>query len=122
MKISSAITLAVVALANEVSAAITVTGATTGLSSGSVPQRRNIVDLFNDGGPAWTLYVKALSAMMDAEDTDPESYFQLSGIHGRPVVAWDSDDTAKTQMGYCPHAVRFIVRKSARTMRLLTPL
>lgn len=104
MKISSAITLAVVALANEVSAAITVTGATTGLSSGSVPQRRNIVDLFNDGGPAWTLYVKALSAMMDAEDTDPESYFQLSGIHGRPVVAWDSDDTAKTQMGYCPHA------------------
>lgn len=122
MKISSAIALAVVALASEVSATIPITGATTGLSSGSVPQRRNIVDLFNDGGPAWTLYVKALSAMMDAEDTDPESYFQLSGIHGRPVVAWDSDEKAKTQMGYCPHAVRVRMETSACRMRLLNLL
>lgn len=122
MKISSAITLAVVALASEVSATITVTGPTTGLSSGSVPQRRNIVDLFNDGGPSWTLYVKALSAMMDADDTDPESYFQLSGIHGRPIVAWDSDEKAKTQMGYCPHAVRDLLGTRAHTTGLLTAL
>lgn len=104
MKLSRAITLAVAALANQAAAAIPITGATTGLSSG-IPVRHNVVDLFNEGGPQWTLYIRALSAMMAADADDPESYFQVSGIHGRPIIAWDSNDRPKMQMGYCPHAV-----------------
>ncbi|SPO05045.1 uncharacterized protein DNG_07730 [Cephalotrichum gorgonifer] len=104
MKITRAITLAVLALANQVSAAVPVTGATSGIRGGNIPARQNINDLFNAGGPAWTLYIRALSAFMAVDPNDPESFFQISGIHGRPVIAWDSNDQPKMQMGYCPHS------------------
>lgn len=103
MKVSAAITLAVAALASQVSATIPVTGAQSGLSSGKVPARQNVVDLFNNGGPQWSLYLRALKAMYEVDENDPESFFQIAGIHGRPVIPWDSDEEAKMQMGYCPH-------------------
>lgn len=103
MKVSATISLAVAALATQVSAAVPITGAQSGLSSGSVPARQNINDLFNAGGPQWTLYLRALKAMYEVDENDPESFFQIAGIHGRPVVPWDSDEEAKMQMGYCPH-------------------
>lgn len=105
MKVSHAITLAVAALANSVSASVPVTGAQSGLSSGQVPARQNIVDLFNEGGPQWSLYIRALSKFMETDEKDPESFFQIAGIHGKPVIPWDSEEKAKTQMGYCPHIV-----------------
>lgn len=108
MKLSHAITVAVAALANQAAATVTITGAKTGLSSGQVPLRQNIVDLFNKGGPQWTLYLRALSAWYDTDDKDPESFFQIAGIHGRPIIPWDSDEEAKVQMGYCPHIVRCV--------------
>lgn len=103
MKVSAAISLAVATLASQVSAAVPITGAQTGLSSGNVPARQNINDLFNNGGPQWTLYLRALKSMYEVDENDPESFFQIAGIHGRPVIPWDSDEEAKMQMGYCPH-------------------
>lgn len=103
MKVSTAISLAVAALASQVSATVPITGAQTGLSSGSVPARQNINDLFNEGGPQWSLYLRALKAFYEVDENDPESFFQIAGIHGRPVIGWDSDEEAKMQMGYCPH-------------------
>lgn len=36
-----------------------------------------------------SLFLQALAAMQAAPWTDPESYFQLSGIHGLPYTAYE---------------------------------
>ena len=109
MKISLAISVAVAALANQVSATIPITGVRTGIQGTKPPARQNIVDLYNKGGPQWTLYIRALDYWYyQTDDKDPESFFQMAGIHGRPIIPWDSDEEGKVQMGYCPHIVRFV--------------
>lgn len=36
-----------------------------------------------------SLFIQALSSMMNSPPTNRESYFQLAGIHGMPYVSYD---------------------------------
>ncbi|KEZ46479.1 hypothetical protein SAPIO_CDS0817 [Scedosporium apiospermum] len=100
------IPLLTLCLASLTSARISITGATTGINSasGEAPPRLNINTLHKQGGPAWTLYVRALAAMQEAKSSDASSYFQIAGIHGRPLIPWDGDGKSVGPNGYCPHA------------------
>ncbi|KAI8284094.1 Tyrosinase [Colletotrichum sp. SAR11_240] len=74
------------------------------VQTGEVPARRDINSLYDEGGPQWDLYVEALTAMQDANETDPVSFFQIAGIHGQPYMAWSGGGPQTgADAGYCPH-------------------
>ncbi|CAI4219891.1 unnamed protein product [Parascedosporium putredinis] len=75
-------------LATVVSARVSITGATTGFDalSGEPPSRLNINILHTQGGPAWSLYVRALAAMQAAKADDVLSYFQIMGVSRGPAA------------------------------------
>ncbi|TVY55332.1 Polyphenol oxidase 1 [Lachnellula cervina] len=88
-----------------------ITGVNTGrdAQTGARPFRQNILDLQNDG-PSWSLYIQALTAMQNADDNDPLSYFQVAGIHGRPYRPWNNFNQVQGAGpgtsafgGYCTH-------------------
>ncbi|KAK1994696.1 Di-copper centre-containing protein [Colletotrichum falcatum] len=57
-------------------------------------------------GAQWDLYILGLAAMQrDAPENDMLSYFQISGIHGRPYIPWNGVDAVSggSGRGYCPH-------------------
>ncbi|OAQ96183.1 hypothetical protein LLEC1_06315 [Akanthomyces lecanii] len=88
-------------------AAVVVTGVRVDPKAPSVPPRRNIDDLHSDGGAQWDLYIQALGAMQAAILTDPESWFQISGIHGLPFIEYDQTGGPQhngSWPGYCPHS------------------
>ncbi|KAK4219908.1 Di-copper centre-containing protein [Rhypophila decipiens] len=87
---------------------ITVTGVSTGIDpkTHQRPTRRDIRELFSESGPQWDLYILALSAFQAVDEADELSYFQITGIHGRPFEAWNDVENvpgAPEEMGYCPH-------------------
>ncbi|KAK8084996.1 tyrosinase 2 [Apiospora hydei] len=86
---------------------VPVIGLATGVNllTGERPARKNINDLQAAGGPAWDLYILGLSEMQNASESDPLSYFQIAGIHGRPFIPWNGveNTTAAPFNGFCPH-------------------
>ncbi|KAJ0164733.1 Tyrosinase [Colletotrichum tanaceti] len=85
---------------------IPVVGVRSGVNTrtGEMPIRRNINSIYDERGPQWDLYIAALTAMQDANETDPTSYFQLAGIHGQPYMAWSGGGPQTgADAGYCPH-------------------
>ncbi|OLN85142.1 Tyrosinase 8 [Colletotrichum chlorophyti] len=83
-----------------------VVGVSSGINSrtGEMPVRRNINDIYKESGLQWDLYVEALTAMQDANETDAASYFQIAGIHGQPYMAWPGGGPQSgAEAGYCPH-------------------
>ncbi|TEA14849.1 Tyrosinase [Colletotrichum sidae] len=69
------------------------------------PLRRNINDL-QASGAQWDLYILGLAAMQrDEPETEKLSYFQISGIHGRPFIPWNGVQAVSggSGGGYCPH-------------------
>ncbi|KAH8666673.1 hypothetical protein BX600DRAFT_436061 [Xylariales sp. PMI_506] len=98
---------------------IPVMGLTTGISSatGERPARQNINVLQATAGPAWDLYILALSDMQTVSEGDELSYFQIadsryefplisSGIHGRPYTSWNGVGpvAGSVNTGYCAHS------------------
>ncbi|OHF00261.1 hypothetical protein CORC01_04450 [Colletotrichum orchidophilum] len=74
------------------------------MRTGEIPIRRNINNIYEEAGPQWDLYVGALTAMQDANETEPTSYFQVAGIHGQPYMAWSGGGPQSgAEAGYCPH-------------------
>ncbi|TDZ34027.1 Tyrosinase [Colletotrichum spinosum] len=89
------------------SAPYAITGLKTGIdsTSGQRPLRRNINDL-QASGAQWDLYILGLAAMQrDEPETEKLSYFQISGIHGRPFIPWNGVQAVSggSGGGYCPH-------------------
>ncbi|KJZ73999.1 hypothetical protein HIM_06667 [Hirsutella minnesotensis 3608] len=70
------------------------------------PLRKDINQLHAAGGPQWDLYLLALGALQGDGEEDPLSYFQLSGIHGKPFIEWNGAGPGVDVSwgGYCPHA------------------
>ncbi|KAG5932228.1 hypothetical protein E4U53_001424 [Claviceps sorghi] len=70
-----------------------------------IPLRLNVNDLYNQGGPQWDLYLRALRSLQDKDASDPLSYFQVSGIHGLPYMEWQNGGPYRATgwAGYCPH-------------------
>ncbi|KKF92427.1 Polyphenol oxidase 1 [Ceratocystis platani] len=86
---------------------IPVTGRTTGIdpNTNAVPMRRNINDLYNENGPEFQLYVQAMAALQAKDPRDPESWFQIMGIHGAPTMPWNEEPQSTTGIEeYCPHS------------------
>ncbi|KAH8808502.1 hypothetical protein F5884DRAFT_373546 [Xylogone sp. PMI_703] len=85
---------------------VTITGIHTGVNNktGERPPRRNILDLQYDT-PQWSLYILALAVMQTSADSDLLGYYQISGIHGRPYIAWNGVNTVPgaPSTGYCTH-------------------
>ncbi|KAJ0149403.1 Tyrosinase, partial [Colletotrichum tanaceti] len=84
-----------------------ITGLKTGIdsTSGQRPLRQNINDL-QASGAQWDLYILGLAAMQsDGSENDQLSYFQISGIHGRPFIPWNGVQAVPRGSGggYCPH-------------------
>ncbi|KAL8759007.1 MAG: hypothetical protein Q9199_001095 [Rusavskia elegans] len=50
----------------------------------------------------WNLYLLALNQFQQMNQTDVRSYYQISGIHGRPFTEWDGVPLVQN-MGYCSH-------------------
>ncbi|PQE14942.1 hypothetical protein CJF32_00002481 [Rutstroemia sp. NJR-2017a WRK4] len=82
-------------------------GVHTGVNaqSGARPARRDILEFQNDT-PSWSLYIQAMTAFQKVPETDPLSYFQIAGIHGRPYIPWDSvpHNRLAPNIGYCTHS------------------
>ncbi|KAL8771913.1 MAG: hypothetical protein Q9209_002851 [Squamulea sp. 1 TL-2023] len=69
--------------------------------NGNIPQRLEIRQLRNNNAQ-WNLYLLALNRFQQMDQSDTRSYYQLSGIHGRPFTAWDGVPLVQN-MGYCSH-------------------
>ncbi|KJZ73459.1 hypothetical protein HIM_07253 [Hirsutella minnesotensis 3608] len=82
-----------------------ITGAPIPQGTTGAPLRMNINDLQAQGGPQWDLYIRALSEMQGVDYRDTLSYFQISGIHGKPYIEWNGTGAAAYDNwgGYCPH-------------------
>ncbi|KAB5542858.1 hypothetical protein GE09DRAFT_1289513 [Coniochaeta sp. 2T2.1] len=60
-------------------------------------------------------------AFQDVDETDPLSYFQISGIHGYPVQSWNGVEQVPggVDLGYCPHNQE-LVNHAVRIAKLYT--
>lgn len=69
--------------------------------NGQIPQRLEIRQLRKNNAQ-WNLYLLGLNRFQQMDQSDVRSYFQLSGIHGRPFTEWDGVPLVQN-MGYCSH-------------------
>lgn len=67
---------------------------------GPIPSRLEIND-FIKKDDHFSLYIQALNALFKTPDSDPLSYYQISGIHGMPFVSWNGSPGGDG--GYCSH-------------------
>jgi len=72
-------------------------------NTGARPFRYEI-SKFQYSGAAFDLYILALSVFEGVNQSDPLSYFQISGIHGFPHIPWDGVSGAGSYPGFCMHA------------------
>ncbi|KAL8832127.1 MAG: hypothetical protein Q9191_000449 [Dirinaria sp. TL-2023a] len=83
-----------------------ITGIKEGLGPGErVPLRREIDEWWfskdeNDLNQR-SLFIYALEALMSMDPDDMFSYFGIAGIHGQPLIPWDT--SAKKENDYCAH-------------------
>ncbi|KAL8932438.1 MAG: hypothetical protein Q9211_006312 [Gyalolechia sp. 1 TL-2023] len=68
---------------------------------GRIPQRLEIRQLRKNNAQ-WNLYLLALNRFQQMDRSDVSSYYQLSGIHGRPYTEWDGVPVIHNR-GYCLH-------------------
>ena len=77
----------------------------TGPKSSGTHQRLEIRQL-QKNGPQWNLYLLALNRFKGMSQSDKLSYYQVSGIHGRPFVPWDNVAFNPGHSGgYCTHDI-----------------
>lgn len=82
-----------------------IAGLKTGIgANGAVPNRIEIQELQKNNVP-WNLYLLALNRLQSMDQSDMLSYYQISGIHGRPYTQWDNVPfAAGVSGGYCTHS------------------
>jgi len=83
-----------------------ITGVQSGRGGdGSVPLRLEIRQL-QQNADQWNLYLLALDRLQNVNQSELLSWYQISGIHGRPFVAWDNVQATQgdDQSGYCTHS------------------
>ncbi|KAK8069720.1 hypothetical protein PG994_006336 [Apiospora phragmitis] len=114
---------------------VPVIGLATGINpiTGERPARKNVNDLQAAGGPACRgpgrtdektrdLYILGLSELQNKSESDPLSYFQISGIHGRPFIPWNGVEnftvSENDTMGFCPHDSSASYKAAAKSFRI----
>ncbi|ESZ91618.1 hypothetical protein SBOR_7980 [Sclerotinia borealis F-4128] len=83
---------------------ISTTGVPYTGSSASIPVRQEIRDLEKDAD-LWELYILGVSMMQTINQSDIRSWYQISGIHGRPYLPYDGVQATPgdENNGYCTH-------------------
>jgi len=91
-----------------------------GVQNGSGKQPRYEIRVMHASHPRmYSLFILAMQAWQAMPQTDKMSFYQLSGIHGLPAVAWDgvtgpakaasawnaSPDRSGYNTGYCTHSM-----------------
>ncbi|KAK8053884.1 tyrosinase precursor [Apiospora saccharicola] len=74
--------------------AVPVTGLTTGINESFTDETTR------------DLFILGLSELQNKSESDPLSYFQISGIHGRPFISWNGVENvtgSEPMKGFCPH-------------------
>ncbi|KAI0631930.1 tyrosinase [Trametes polyzona] len=84
---------------------VVTTGGLGGETAGAVAPNRLEVNEFIKDEKMFSLYIQALQAMMDAPRDDPQSFYQIAGIHGLPYAPWNEvGESALGELaGYCTH-------------------
>ncbi|KAL1795189.1 hypothetical protein ACET3X_007005 [Alternaria dauci] len=83
-----------------------VTGVKTRDGNGNVYIRREIRDLMNNFPDQWSLYILALNEFHKTPQNNPNSFYGLASIHGRPYEVWGDAMGIPSKIGkagYCPH-------------------
>ncbi|EMD68922.1 hypothetical protein COCSADRAFT_33785 [Bipolaris sorokiniana ND90Pr] len=71
----------------------------------SAAPRLEIRDLARDA-EAWNLYLLGMERFMAKDKRDVLSYYQVSGVHGRPFVTWNNfPSPLLNNAGFCPHGM-----------------
>ncbi|KAF2815433.1 Di-copper centre-containing protein [Mytilinidion resinicola] len=74
--------------------------ATTGIK-GTLSPRLEIRNL-KKNADQWALYILGMAKFQAMSQSDPLSYYQIAGIHGRPFVTWNQLPEVNAA-GMCPH-------------------
>ncbi|KAF2019200.1 Di-copper centre-containing protein [Aaosphaeria arxii CBS 175.79] len=76
----------------------------TGPAVGGIQPRLEIRDV-EANGEMFNLFLLAIMRFKEMNQDDKISYFQVSGIHGQPLIDWDSSPSngGNPDFGYCPH-------------------
>lgn len=87
-------------------ASFAVTGVQSGRGANGAPPPRLEIRKLQENNAQWNLYLLALNEFYyNKQPTDMTSYYQVSGIHGRPFTTWDNVAFGKgLDGGYCPHS------------------
>lgn len=87
-------------------ASFAITGVQSGRAGDGAPPPRLEIRKLRQNNAQWNLYLLALNEFYyTKKQTDMTSYYQISGIHGRPFTTWDSVPFGKgLGGGYCPHS------------------
>ncbi|KAF2750570.1 Di-copper centre-containing protein [Sporormia fimetaria CBS 119925] len=81
---------------------ILITGVLSRTPEGYVPTRREFRDLQVNFTDTWNLYLLGLRSFQLVNQTDPLSYYEIAGIHGKPWKEWQGAK-GEREGGYCPH-------------------
>lgn len=81
-----------------------IVGLTDGVNGQQRPVRLELNSFVNNADQL-SLYLLALSALGKRSYSDPNSYYAISGIHGRPYIGWNGETATGTpNTGYCTHS------------------
>ncbi|KAF8249103.1 Di-copper centre-containing protein [Wilcoxina mikolae CBS 423.85] len=68
-----------------------------------VVPRLPVQQLHDDYPDVFNIFVLALEAMQNMDESQNLSYYQFSGIHGAPYIAWEYPPEQNRPYGYCTH-------------------
>ncbi|KAF2155064.1 Di-copper centre-containing protein [Myriangium duriaei CBS 260.36] len=85
----------------------TQTTVVTGVTGNGVQQRVELRTMQQNNPDQFSLYIQGLREFMNVDQSDPLSYYQIAGIHGRPYSPWEGWTSAAGSGGYgggyCTH-------------------
>ncbi|GAM85668.1 hypothetical protein ANO11243_036750 [Dothideomycetidae sp. 11243] len=79
----------------------------TGVQNNGVQQRMELRTMQIQHPDTYNLYLLGLREMMSVDQSDPLSYYQIAGVHGRPYSSWEGWNSNAGASGYgggyCTH-------------------
>ncbi|THZ10344.1 Di-copper centre-containing protein [Aureobasidium pullulans] len=76
----------------------------TGVTGNGIQPRLELRTMQQQYPDMFNVFLLGLRSFMQVDQSDPLSYYQIAGIHGRPYVPWDGIGTAPGfGGGYCTH-------------------
>ncbi|KAH7401337.1 tyrosinase [Pyrenochaeta sp. MPI-SDFR-AT-0127] len=81
------------------------TGSNGACNNGRTSSPRLEIRQLRNNADQWNLYLLGMERFQAKDKNDRLSYYQVSGVHGRPFQSWNNFPTPLlNQAGFCPHA------------------